>query len=452
MLHVSKRVRWTALLLVLSGLSVAWSVACGGDDPATVSQSQTEQQSDAQASEQQAATEQQATGADQTQEATDQQQATAAQQAQPAQSQQQQTQPAQQSQSTAPSQQTQAEQPVGDDVLSDGARINGTIPPETTEQVYRLQIAAGAWWRISVDGLGSMDPVLTLLQPDGTEIARNDDLSTTNRDSLLIVQAPVEGLYYVRVEPYDSQSIGDFVVEARSWAVGADEDNAIISLGSYGDGRLDTPDDVDVFEFQVAEGQRVYVMVDGDTGVDVYSQMFDPNGNLIRTDDDSGHGLDAEFDFTADVDGLWRVEVWPTPNREGQRQLIGAYRVNVGTGSPTRDVDETTQTELSAAALTFLEALRAGDSATILALAGPEALAIWGWDDATDVERDVPKMRSIDLGGELLQTVAVGDSQHETRGRVYFQLAETDWLRFELIQLAGLWLVDDWAHSIGPPR
>ena len=39
-----------------------------------------------------------------------------------------------------------------------------------------------------------------------------------------------------------------------------------------------------------------------------------------------------------------------------------------------------------------------------------------------------------------------------TGARVFLQLAEEDWLRFELISVGGLWTVDFWAHqSFAPP-
>ena len=337
------------------------------------------------------------------------------------------------------------------DTLIEGEVFASSIGPDETEKLFRFQAATGAWLRIAVDGKDGMDPILTLLQPDGVEIAVNDDQSTTNRDSLLIVQIPVEGLQYIRIEPFDSNSIGDFTVQVETLTIGPDDDSAVMNVGATSNGELNSPDDVDVFEFQVQQDQQLFVLVDGDTGIDVFAQVFQPDGNLLQIDDDGGHGLDAEIYFTAETPGLWRVEVWPASNNVGQRQLIGAYRVSVREGLPTTAVNEAVASDLAGAALTFLQALRDGDTATILALAGPEALTIWGWDNIDDVSRDLLKIQSIGLGGDLLQTVSFGDVLHSARGRVYFQFSETDWMRFELIQLGGRWLVDDWAHSIGPP-
>lgn len=372
---------------------------------------------------------------------------------QPAAEQPQQGQPAQQQQQ--PQAQQQAQQEIASDpdreLLEEGERFQAELTAELLERQFRFDAPAGAWLRIAVDGQDGMDPIVTLLQPDGTEIARNDDQSSTNRDSLLIAQLPADGLQLIRVQPYDLNSVGAFIIQVQTLSVGADDEDAVISVGADVNGILNTPADIDIFEFGVAAGEQIFLLVDGDTGVDVYTQVFDPEGDLIQVDDDGGHGLDAEIYFTATIEGLHRVEVWPASNREGQRQLIGAYRLSVRRGLPVNAVSEAVAADLASAALTFLHALRDADPATLLALAGPEALTTWGWNGTADVTRDLAKLQGIDLGDEILQSIAYGDILHPSRGRVYFQFSETDWLRMELIQLAGHWLVDDWAHSVGPP-
>ena len=450
MLTIYGRVPRSAVALLLAALLIAWAaVACGDDSPEQAEQQAQEQAAAAQAQQQQT---QPIDAAEQAQPTQTQEQQAETAQAQPAaQEQQAQAEPTEEESAQQAQQTDEPDSDPNREVLVDGEQLAASLGPDQTERTFRFQAATGAWLRIFVDGTGGMDPVVTLLQPDGAEIAVNDDLSASNRDSLIIAQIPVEGMQIIRVQPFDANSLGDFVIQVQTLAVGADDDNAIIAVGSSADGRLDLPSDVDVFEFQAQDGQQIFVLVDGDTGVDVFAQVFQPDGNLLQIDDDGGHGLDSEIYFTADAAGLWRVEVWPASNKDGQRQLIGAYRVTVEEGLPTSAVNEAVASDLAAAALTFLQALRDGDSATILALAGPEALTIWGWDEAGDVGRDIQKIQSIDLGGEILQSVSYGDVLHSARGRVYFQFSESDWMRFELIQLAGHWLIDDWAHSIGPP-
>ena len=454
MLQMRKRVPHavSAILVAVFLMAIA-AVACT-DDGAQETQQLAQQQDAALSQEQES---QPIEASEQTEQAEQPEPQAAAEQAEQTAQQQDSEATAQstQEQTAQQAEQTAQTEDVADDpnrdTLIEGEVFASSIGPDETEKLFRFQAATGAWLRIAVDGKDGMDPILTLLQPDGVEIAVNDDQSTTNRDSLLIVQIPVEGLQYIRIEPFDSNSIGDFTVQVETLTIGPDDDSAVMNVGATSNGELNSPDDVDVFEFQVQQDQQLFVLVDGDTGIDVFAQVFQPDGNLLQIDDDGGHGLDAEIYFTAETPGLWRVEVWPASNNVGQRQLIGAYRVSVREGLPTTAVNEAVASDLAGAALTFLQALRDGDTATILALAGPEALTIWGWDNIDDVSRDLLKIQSIGLGGDLLQTVSFGDVLHSARGRVYFQFSETDWMRFELIQLGGRWLVDDWAHSIGPP-
>ena len=214
---------------------------------------------------------------------------------------------------------------------------------------------------------------------------------------------------------------------------------------------LDFPTDVDAFEFNGEVGQTVTIRVDGDIGVDVYAQLIDPVGDLIASDDDGGHGLDAEISLTLSAAGSHRVEVWGALNLEGQRQLIGSYSVLVQAGPPTEPLEGDTAADTAGVALTFLDALRQGDSATLLALAGPEALTTWGWETTADVERDLLKMQSIGLGSGALQTISRIDALSDRRSRVFIQLAEADWLRFELVSIGGLWTVDFWSHQSSAP-
>lgn len=371
-------------------------------------------------------------------------------------------QPEQEPEPTEPQQQAEpAEQPdegggvVYDpdrDTLIEGERFGSRIEADEEAKQFRFAAEAGEWLRISVDGLDGMDPVLSILQPDLTDIARNDDRSASNRDSLLIVQVPTSGEQVIRVAAFDAASSGDFIIQVERLVVGNDADSGSLAFGVSTSARLDFPSDVDQFEFSGRAGQTVTITVDGDLGVDVYSQVLNPNNEWIAGDDDSGHGLDAELTLTLEQDGVHRIEVWAALNLEGQRQMIGSYDVIVRERSPLTALDPQAATDTTGVALTFLDALRQGDSATILALAGPEALTTWGWQSTGDVDRDLRKMQSIGLGAAVLQTDARGDSLNDGRARVFLQLAENDWLRFELVSIGGLWTVDFWSRQgFAPP-
>ena len=445
-----------ALIVTIPALLVA-ATACGDDELAEIEQVQaSQQQAEPVEADEQPASETEAS--EQTQAAPAQQQSQATEQEQPAEQTTAEAQAQEQSQ-TAEQVETEPEQesaavdfdPATDD-LPDGVPIEASVESFDEPQQFRFEATAGEWVRIKVDGKDGMDPILTLLQPDQVEIAVNDDLSAANRDSLLVVQIPTDGRQVMRVGSFDSASTGRFVIRLDRLTVGVDDDNAVMGVGTHIDGVLNTPGDVDVFEFEANAGEQIFVSVDGDTGVDIYAQIFNPDGELEQTDDDGGHGLDSEILFQADQSGSWRVEVLAAVNSAGQRQLIGAYRISVQAGLPTTEIANDAQAaEVAAAGISFLQAMRDSDAPTILALAGPEALTIWGWENVGDIGRDLLKMQSIGLGGEILQQVPLADALNPNRARLYLQFSESEWLRMELILIGGRWLVDDWAHSIGPP-
>lgn len=445
-----------ALLVAAPALMVA-ATACGDDEADESAEQQVvQEQADEQAeAEAQAASASDA--AEQTDAAPAQQQSQ--QQAQVQSAEQAAAEPQAQQESQAASEQEAAQEDSAavdfdpsQDNLPDGVGIASSVVSFEEPQEFRFEAASGEWIRIKVDGKDGMDPIMTVLQPDGTEIASNDDLSAANRDSLLVIQIPVEGLQGIRVGSFDSNSIGQFIIQLDRLDVGVDDDNAVMSIGAHVDGVLNTAGDVDVFEFEASVGEQIFVSVDGDTGVDIFAQIFNPEGVLQQTDDDGGHGLDSEILFQADQAGTWRVEVLAAINSAGQRQLIGAYRITVGAGLPTTELTNDAQAaEVAAAGISFLQAMRDGDAATILALAGPEALTVWGWDNTGDIERDLAKMQSIGLGGDILQQVPLADAINSNRARLYLQFSASEWFRMELILIGGRWLVDDWAHSIGPP-
>lgn len=431
--------RWAAALSALAIAAALAAAACSGDSE-TPAQEQVAQQQPAQPPPQE--------------EAEPQAEPQPEPQAQPAaEPEQQQTEPPAQEE---PESQSESDDGVvydpNRDTLNEGERFGSSVQAADEVKQFRFAAEEGEWLRISVDGRDGMDPILTILQPDRTDIARNDDRSATNRDSLLVVQVPSSGEQVIRVGAFDAASVGDFIIQVERLEIGNDVNQGVISFGVSAPARLDFPNDVDEFEFRGQAGQTVTIVVDGDLGVDVYSQLLDPDGQWIAGDDDGGHGLDAEMSLTLEQDGLHRIEVWPALNLEGQRQLIGAYSVIVREQPATGALDERTAGDTTGVALTFLDALRQGDSATILALAGPEALTTWGWQDTTDVDRDLEKMRSIGLGGAVLQSVARSDTLNEGRARVYLQFTEDDWLRFELSSVGGLWTVDFWSHQTAAPR
>ena len=216
-----------------------------------------------------------------------------------------------------------------------------------------------------------------------------------------------------------------------------DADDRILSLGDVWAGTFGAPGDIDTFEFAGNAGQTVRVRADGAIGVDTKVELFTPDGNFLTSDDDSGHGLDAEIELELPTTGAYRVQVSAIGNRIGEYTFSAEER-----GEPTPGLASDLEA-IEAVGVTYLAALQGADSLTLFALAGPEALAIRGWESPEDVSRDIDKLQSIGLAGTQGEITSVIESE---RGRVSIELdtggTEPDTVRFDLTNVNGQWLVD----------
>ena len=291
--------------------------------------------------------------------------------------------------------------------------------------------------RIAVDGKEGMDPIVALLEPNRTEIASNDDVSSANRDSLVVTRLPSAGLQVVRVTAF-GDAIGAFVITIERLPEDPDDDSQVIAVGDTVAGTLGAPADVDIFEFAGEAGQEVVVRADGAVGVDTKIQIFDPDQLFLFIDDDGGHAVDAELRFQLPQSGAYRVEVLPVGSK------VGPYQFSVRLRAAATEVDAAELEAMRNLALTYLDALQKGDALTLFALAGPEALEIWGWESAEDVSRDLGKLQSIGVDGD---PGAVSSEIEGLLGRTTVVLevaanAVDEQLRFDLINVDGRWLVD----------
>ena len=327
-----------------------------------------------------------------------------------------------------------------------GSEIRSSVITPDEPAQFRFQGAEGDLVRIRVDGLATMDPVVTLLEPNRTEIRTNDDESIANRDSLLITTLPSEGLQVIRVVPYDSLSGGEFIVSVELLPAEATDDSRILSIGESVQARLHHPGDIDTFEFAGEAGQVVRIRADGEVGADTFMEVFDPDGGFLAINDDSGHGLDAELALELAVSGRYRVDVFPAVvgRPGGERHRIGDYVFSVVVLPEAVEASGATATALAGLALTYLDAVQTGDAVSIFGLAGPEKISQTGWKNAEDVLRDLSDEQDVVTAG------ALGEARAEVEGdraRVYIGVTVpgTDTvltLRVDAININGQWLVD----------
>ncbi len=146
---------------------------------------------------------------------------------------------------------------------ADNARFNvplteeGSIDFEGEEDEYEFGAVAGQRIRIRMvsNQNGRLDPELILYQPDGAQIARNDDNGFDGTlNSLIDIEIPADGTYEIVARGLGGGGVGDYEVTIEDAGDLADfaEDGADL-FGDFGFERGFEGDAIPADEFDIAE-------------------------------------------------------------------------------------------------------------------------------------------------------------------------------------------------------
>ena len=323
-------------------------------------------------------------------------------------------------------------------LISYGASLEEELDDPLERHRFHFDGVAGELIRVRVDGKNGMDPVTTLFGVSGAELASNDDESGANRDSMIVARLNAGGRFEIRVAAFDERSTGRFVVslerlEAEPEAATEEEP---LTPGGSANGTFTEPEDRDEFVIEATAGDEVVVEVDGEIGVDTFAEVYEPDGAFLVSDDDGGHGLDAEVRFVAAESGHYRLQVQPVAAK------LGAYRVRVRVAElGSLAISEPDAQEV---ARDHWRALQLGDADRLFALAGPEAKALWGWESALDIARDLEKLRQIGIAGQPLRVdlEVDGDRARATLILIGDGGEPLGTTRLDLLLVEGQWQVE----------
>lgn len=91
----------------------------------------------------------------------------------------------------------------------------------------------------------------------------------------------------------------------------------VVKLPAIVEGRLEKRDDVDTYEFSLAEGRTVIARVEAfilGSPLDAVLRLRDHRGSLVTWNHDDGFTFDPFLHFTAPADGKYRLEVFGFPH------------------------------------------------------------------------------------------------------------------------------------------
>lgn len=198
---------------------------------------------------------------------------------------------------------------------------------------FVLEATEGRTYRYYVDGWddgsGNMlaDPLLTLYNQQGQEIARDDD-GGAGLNSYLTHIPVTGGPYFLAVSSYDGQSTGRYSVRAIDTDVPGDAytDEVLDQAGDERVSRIDIEGDLDNFRVDLEAGVTYTITVSGHGErplADPFVAVVLEDNSVLSSDDDSGPGRDARLRFTPEQSGSYLIQA------SGLGGTIGWYQVTI---------------------------------------------------------------------------------------------------------------------------
>lgn len=221
-----------------------------------------------------------------------------------------------------------------------GQTLSGTIGPEdpklssdnSSYEVYDVRVPAGQRVTATLSS-AAFQPVLSL----GTNVRGDCEDCVGGSGEVNTKPAIVSrlmtsgGLVEIRVNTMNAGEAGPFTLNVTA-ATPAPLTNQALTYGQSRTGALTTSDAVtgdentltDAYAIRLTAGQQVQVDLFS-SDFDPKLELFDPNGEKVEEDDDSGPGNAARIRFTAPRAGTYQIRAMPLS--EGG---LGAYTLRAG--------------------------------------------------------------------------------------------------------------------------
>ena len=187
--------------------------------------------------------------------------------------------------------------------------IPGRIDPANDVDYFSIEIRdTPAIVSIFSTGITSLDPVASLQDNTGDELASNDDIES-GRLNFLIQARLNPGTYYIQVGSYRSRSTGDYVlhVDVTDDHSNTREGATEIELDIPVPGTITPANDVDYFRIDVDTPTIVLISTIGT--LNTRGRLLDNTGAELTDDDDSGEGDNFLIRYLLDSETTYYIEV-----------------------------------------------------------------------------------------------------------------------------------------------
>ena len=199
---------------------------------------------------------------------------------------------------------------LGPEDVSDDFNTSGGLPTNGTSIIGDIEVAGDIdWFELTIPELSTVEINLRGLSLNNTRLAvidsegnlvRSDNNSGDGFDDFLnfVIEA---GTYYISVEDSAGFHTGTYELTASVSTEILDDFSADINTtGATGffnftRGELEVVGDDDWFEFTVTEDSTVYLHLNRGTLNNPFLYLYDSEGTLLGSDNNSGDGLNAQL-------------------------------------------------------------------------------------------------------------------------------------------------------------
>ena len=290
-------------------------------------------------------------------------------------------------------------------MLTVGGSTRGEITVASFSQDYSIVLDAGQVITVTMERQGGdLDSYLSILGPNGAEVAVNDDASTqvgiTALNSQIVdFRAPSSGTYTIRATRYaaaDGTTTGPYVLRvgtAQGGPVatpavqpttapntgGGVQAGAVVTVGETVTGRVDASVFAIDYPISLTAGQTIGVTMVATSGnLDTLVVIYDPNNDAVSFNDDApsplnGNSYNSQIvGYTALTSGVYSIRATRYDFENGD--TTGGFRLEVMAGTPvaaenggTLQIGQPVTGQLSTTifAVDYTLALQAGDVVTI---------------------------------------------------------------------------------------
>lgn len=195
---------------------------------------------------------------------------------------------------------------------------------------FAIELIEGRPYRFYLDGIDPdplVDPMLTLYDAEGNQVAADDD-GGAGLNSHLTFASTTGGTYFAAASSFGEGGTGRYFLRVVDTDVPGNiyTDETLDAGSDDRVSRIDMPGDLDYFRVELESGVRYVIDVRGHGDhplADPFLAILNSENERITSDDDGGPGLDARLRFTPEQSGAYYIQA------SGLGGSTGWYQVQI---------------------------------------------------------------------------------------------------------------------------